>query len=59
MTTPHDQIAVSMPTILALLLLTTDQLLATAAGWEGTWVCEQDEHKAFEKYKEWKATGKK
>lgn len=26
-----------------------------AAGWEGTFVCEADKHKAMDMYKEWKA----
>jgi hypothetical protein len=26
-----------------------------AQGWEGTFVCEADKHKAMEMYKQWKA----
>ncbi len=27
----------------------------SAVGWEGTFVCEADKHKAMDMYKEWKA----
>lgn len=46
----HMQCPIQSPRALA-------SMLWHRAGWQGTWVCESDNHKAYEMYKRWVAVG--